>query len=117
MPSLLSSPAIVGLTALILVFLLTIPTLSSDLKRVSSARKAHDDGDFQKLYEDHDGVATEKSQKAYSAAVPKYIALASSIIGYLASLAAAVTTTIDTADYLKTESWLQFSILVSTLVV
>ncbi len=84
-----SPSAIAGLTAFLLVFCCTVPTFWSLFDRARSKPKSCEFEVEHKLYEDQDGVATEESQKGYSATIPKYIALSSSVTGFLASVAIA----------------------------
>ena len=65
-----------------------------------------------KLYEDEDGIATEDTQKEYSAALPKYTALSCSILGFLASIITAVSATVHPTLNLRLELWLSFGIWV-----
>ena len=97
---------IASLTALILVFLLTLPTLWSLFNQAKSKAHRGDYEEIHKLYQDRDGVATEDSQKEYSAAIAKYTALSSSILGLIASIAIAAFTSVNSVDYSCLESWL-----------
>ena len=104
-----SPPAIAGLTALIVLFFLTVPTFLKLFENVRSKLKPTDYEDVHKLYEDEDGAATEESQKEYSAALPKYLVLSSTIIGFLASTATAVITTVMPMTTMYLNNWLLFS--------
>ena len=106
--SLTSLPATVGLTVLIVVFFITIPTALSLYSRVRAKRTEHGYEGIQKLYEDQDGIATEETQKQYSAAVPKYLIFASTISGLLLSIASSVYSTVLPTRNLYTENWLTF---------
>ena len=103
-----SPPAIAGLTALIVVFFLTVPTFLKLFENVKSKLKPKDYEDVHKLYEDEDGAATEESQKEYSAALPKYLILSSTIIGFLASTTTAVMTTVMPMNTMYLNNWLLF---------
>ncbi len=106
------SPSVVtGLTALILVFFLTIPSVVKLFKSYSRGKYARIDA----LYEDEDGSATEESQTEYSATLPKYIALLSSMIGFIASTISAAFTTIHPTRNLYVENWLLFGSWVRSL--
>lgn len=107
--------AIVGLTALTLVFITTIPTLLNLLKRAKSQYKANGYDEIHKLYEDKDGVATEESQNQYSATVPKYSTLFGSIIGLATSIAIAVLISVNSVRNLDIENWLVFGSWVITI--
>lgn len=102
----ISSPAVVGLTALIIVVATTIPTFIHIFHKIRSQQKENGFEELHKLYEDRDGIATEESQKEYSAAIPKYIGLSSSFLGFLASIAAAVIDSIRPAENLFIENWI-----------
>ncbi len=110
-----SPSTIASLTALVLTFSLTIPTLLRIFDRVRSRSKVYTYDDVYKLYEDEDGAATEETQKEFSVALPTYLALSSAIIGFLASVTNAVITTILPILSLCTESWLMFGCWVQKL--
>lgn len=68
------------------------------------------------LYEDEDGTATEKSQKEYSATLPRYLLLASSAVGTVIASTGAIFRTLHPDNDLFVESWITFgswAILVS----
>ena len=62
--------------------------------------------DDRKLYRDEDGVATEETQKKFSAAIPKYIALAGSFAGFSLSAVASIHSTLHSAECMHIESWI-----------
>ena len=100
--------AIVSLAVLILSFLLTLPTFRTLFNKAISKSKTYEYEELHKLYEDRDGVATKESQKEYSVAIPKYVALSSSIIGFLASTAIAVFASVHFTEAPSIENWLWF---------
>ena len=108
----LSPSAITGLTSLLVVFFITVPTLRNLLDRTRSKPKGSDDGSTYKRYEDADGIATEKSQKQYSATVPKYLTLLGSVVGFLASLTLGTFSSVHQVQNLYLEDWLIFAIWV-----
>lgn len=108
MAATLNLSAIAGLIALLLVFLITVPTLLSFYNRVNMKAKGNGYEEVHKLYEDRDGVATEESQKAFSAAIPKYIALSGCVVGLLTSLVMAVFTSTRSMGDFFIENWLTF---------
>ena len=110
-----SSPVIVGLTALILVFLTSTPTFLRIFKKVASNAKVNVPDQISKLYKDEDGIATEDTQKRYSVALPKYIALSCSVLGISASLSIAVFTSVHSSSNLYVENWLSFGTWVRLL--
>lgn len=98
--------AIVGLVALILVSLITGSTFYGLFKVVESRINANSPEDSHDLYADGDGEATEDSQKAFSVAVPQYIALSSCIVGLAAATAGAVKVSVETErTNLLVENW------------
>ena len=102
-----SSPStIASLTALVLIFSFTTPTLLRIFDRVRSRPKANGYDDVHKLYEDEDGAATEETQKEFSVALPIYLAVSSALIGGLASITNAVITTVLPIVSLGVENWL-----------
>ena len=102
------SPSLVfGLIALLLIFLISTPTFLRLYKAIVQLRGAPSD-ETSKLYEDEDGIATEETQKGYSAAVPKFIALLCSLLGFSASLGIAVYSTVHPTLDLYVEHWLSF---------
>ena len=78
--------AIAGLTALTLVLITTAPTIIESYKRVRLHYKNDVFQEGHKLYEDQDGVATEEMEHDYSAAIPKYMILAATMIGLATSI-------------------------------
>lgn len=98
---------IVGSIGLGLVAATTIPAFLTIYKKLwpqkgNGSRISH------KLYEDGDGIATEKSQKEYSTIIPRTIALVGSIIGFLLSVAASVISTVQPDRALSIENWITF---------
>ena len=107
MPSLTGPSAIAGLTILVLVFFLNVPIFWSYFYKARSRERTVNYESIHKLYEDRDGVATEESQKEYSAAIPKYTALICSITGLAASIAISVLASIHPVNKLCVENWLR----------
>lgn len=103
-----STSSIAGLTALILVFFTSIPTFLRIFKRATSKARGNTPNDASKLYQDQDGIATEETQKRYTAALPKYLALSFSVLGLSASLGIAVYATVHPTLNLYVENWLSF---------
>lgn len=107
-----SASAVADLVALLVVFLITLPTLLSFYGRVKRKAKGNGNGygyeEVHKLYEDRDGVATEESQREFSAAIPTYIALSGCVVGFLASVVMAVFASIRSTGTLFVEEWLIF---------
>ena len=101
-----SASSIAGLTALILIVLASIPTFVSFFQGAISKARVSAPGEASKLYEDEDGIATEETQKEYTAALPKYLALSLSVLGLSISIATAVYTTVSPTLILYFEHWL-----------
>ena len=103
------SPSLVfGLIALLLIFSISTPTFLRLYKRAIVELRGTASDETSKLYEDEDGIATEETQKGYSAAVPKSIALLCSLLGFSASMSIAVYSTIHPTLDLYVEHWLSF---------
>ena len=101
-----SSPStIASLTALVLTFSFTTPTLLGIYNRPRSRSQVKVYDDVHGLYEDEDGAATEETQKEFSVAIPTYLALSSALIGCLAAVTNAVITTVPRIASLGVESW------------
>ena len=64
--------------------------------------------DADDLYEDNDGVATEKSQADFSTLLARSICLGASLSAFLLSIATAVINTAGPDRVLRMESWLTF---------
>lgn len=64
------------------------------------------DDEGHKFYEDEDGIATERSQKEYSATLPNYLLLASSAVGSLIALAGSILNTIRPDQGRFVENWI-----------
>ena len=101
-----SASSIAGLTALILIFLTSIPTSLRLYKGQTSKARVNAPGETSKLYEDEDGIATEETQKEYTAALPKYLALSFSVLGISVSIGIAVFATVSPTLVLQSEHWL-----------
>jgi hypothetical protein len=64
-------------------------------------------------YEDKDGRPTEEAAVAYSDTVPKTVLYSFTLLGFTASSAAAVLSTVEVPSVLLIENWLQFCCFVS----
>ena len=101
-----SASSIAGLTAFILIVLTSIPTFVRFFQGATSKARVSVPGEASKLYEDEDGIATEETQKEYTAALPKYLALSLSVLGFSISIGTAVYTTVSPTLILYFEHWL-----------
>ena len=108
MAPLMSVPVIISLTALILVLFLTVPSIHSIARRPHFRPKDYQDDSISKTYEDEDGVASEEAEGAYSATVPKYIAMASTVIGLIVNVITNVYTVIKPDLRSHLGSWIIF---------
>ena len=103
------SPSLVfGLITLILIFFISTPTFLRLYKRTIVEPRGSASDETSKLYEDEDGIATEETQKEYSATLPKSIALLCSLLGFSASMSIAVYSTVHPTLHLYVEHWLTF---------
>ena len=107
-----TSSVIVGSIGLALTIPVAIPAAQAFYKKL--VYKKEEDYDPDDLYEDDDGVATEKSQKEFSTLVARAICLGASLSGFLLSLATATVDTADPVHGLKDESWFAFGEWVRT---
>jgi hypothetical protein len=92
-----SRSLVAGVAGLALVFLLTIPSF------IGVASHLRDSKPQPNIYEDKDGVATEKSVAKYSAKIPKTFLAIFVILGLASSIALAVLETLGGIDVI--ESW------------
>ena len=97
-----------GLIALLLIFCISTSTFLKLYKRAIVELRGTASDETAKLYEDQDGIATEETQKEYSATVPKSIALWCSLLGFSASMSIAIYSTVHPALDLYVEHWLSF---------
>ena len=106
--SVLSESVIVGLAALLSVFFLTLPSFYRIWRRLYQGRQQRKVQLTSQSYEDEDGIATEDARKAYSAAIPKYIALAGTSIGLVVNLFTNVYSEAQPTLPSRMEHWLAF---------
>lgn len=92
-----SRPLVAGVAGLAVVFLLTIPSLAGIASHLRESKPPS------KIYEDEDGIATEKSVAEYSTKIPKALLAVFSILGLGTALALAVLETLAGIDV--TASW------------
>ena len=104
----LSEPVVIRLTALILVFFLTIPALFSISKQLFSNRRGKRVEYISNYYDDEDGVATQQAQKAYSTKSPKYSALTFTSIGLVVSIVSNVYSEVEPVVASRSEDWFTF---------
>ena len=93
----ISRSLVAGVAGLALVFLLTLPSLAG------VASHLRDPKPQSKIYEDEDGVATQKSVAEYSAKLPKIFLSVFAVLGLGTSIALAVLETVAGVDVI--EGW------------
>ncbi|KUJ23669.1 putative ABC bile acid transporter [Mollisia scopiformis] len=104
-----SRSLVAGVTALVLVLLLTLPSL------IGIASHLREPKPKSTKYEDKDGVATEKSVAEYSAKIPKISLGIFTVTGLSLSIALAVLGLVGQDDGLFIENWInvaQWSLIV-----
>lgn len=90
-----------GAAALSLVALLTLPSVIGVLSHFREPKSKP------ALYEDKDGVASEKSMADYKATYPKILLSISTVLGFAAAVSLAVLGTLDRdLDPMFLENWL-----------
>jgi hypothetical protein len=99
-----------GAAGLVLVFLLTLPSLASAASHLRESKPKSKSKS--NIYEDKDGIATENSVTEYSARIPKIFLSVFATFGLGTSIALAVLDTLARSDAL--ESWLNFAQWVRT---
>jgi len=92
-----SRSLVAGVAGLVLVSLLTLPSLVGVASHLRESKLKSN------LYEDKDGVATEKSVAAYSAKIPKIFLSIFTVLGLGTSIALAVLETLARVDVI--EGW------------
>lgn len=100
-----------AIVCLILVTLLTLPSLWQCILRLQKSKDQYES--LSGHYEDEDGIATDESESAYSDFIQRLIILLVSAVGSLDALALAVLTTRQPEFRLLIEQWLQFATWVS----
>lgn len=103
----ISTSLAAGSAGLALVLILTIPSIINITSHLRTPKPASN------IYEDKDGVATEKSVSEYSAKVPKIFLGIFTIAGLFTSIALAVFETIEGREWMFVENWLNFGQWVS----
>ncbi len=96
----ISTSLAAGSTGVALAVVLTVPAITSITSHLRTPKPGSD------IYEDKDGVATEKSVSEYSAKIPKIFLGIFTIAGLFTSIALAVLGTIDGRERLFVENWL-----------
>ncbi|KAL8859663.1 MAG: hypothetical protein Q9178_003777 [Gyalolechia marmorata] len=96
---------VTGCISLGLVVLLTLPAISIIVIKFNS-RSTNGSEEIEKPYEDEDGSATEASSKSFSAALPIYLTLGSTVSGLGLSTATAIQSTARTRRTAYIDTWL-----------
>jgi hypothetical protein len=95
-----------GAVGLVLVFLLTLPSVAGVASHLRAPKPKSN------IYEDKDGVATEKSVAQYSAKIPKIFLSIFAVLGFGTAVALAAVELLGGDDVL--ESWLNVAQWVRT---
>ena len=98
--------------ALGLVFLLTLPAIIITVTKFKT-RSTNGSEEIEKPYEDEDGSATEASSRSFSAALPIYLTLGSTVSGLGLSTATAIQSTARTKRTAYIDTWLVLGCWVS----
>ena len=88
-----------SVVGLVLVSFLTLPSIVRSISHLRASKSEN------AIYEDKDGIATEKSMREFSAKTPKILISLFSVAGLLASIALAILDTIHEVDGLFVENW------------
>lgn len=105
--SLKIAPVIAGSVALLSIAIVASAAFLNLLINLGRNSR-NSDYEGYKLYEDEDGIATERSQQEYSAAFPRYLLLASSAMGALITIAGSIFSTVHSNNGLFVECWITF---------
>lgn len=97
----------VGGAGVVVISLLTLPSLFSTLSHFRSSKSKPT------TYEDKDGVATDVSIANYSARLPKALLAIFTILGFLSAIALAILSTLDSHKSMFLENWLNVAQWVS----
>ncbi|KAL8850990.1 MAG: hypothetical protein Q9221_004073 [Calogaya cf. arnoldii] len=91
-----------------LVVICTLPALIITVRKFRSP-SGNDPSESEKPYEDEDGTATEASAKSFSATLPTYLILGSTIAGLGLSTATAIQSSVRATAHGYLASWLAFT--------
>jgi hypothetical protein len=97
---------VAGVAGLVLVFLLTIPSLAGVATHLRESKPQSN------VYEDEDGIATDKSVAEYSAKIPKILLSVFAVLGQVTSIALAILETLAGVDVI--EGWVNVGQWVGT---
>ena len=103
------SSIIVGSVGLGLVVATTVPAAYANVRKFVPRKQGAEYHAVDALYQDGDGVATEKSQEEFSTLIPRCLALAGCLAGLGLSGAVAALATIRPENALLFEGWLAFA--------
>ena len=81
-----SVPVIVDLVAFLSILLFALPCFYSIARRVYYGKSYQNARPTSEAFEDEDGVATEEARSSFSAAIPKYAALVSTLFGVVVNI-------------------------------
>lgn len=98
---------IVSSVVLVLVIATAFPTILTGFGKIK-LRRIQRYNTFDKIYEDEDGIATERSQDRYAVRSPRYFAGGTAVVGAMISFGHSVYTTVHTRNGLIIPDWITF---------
>lgn len=96
-----------SLVVFILIAVIATPAVLRTFKSLT-LQKRKTDSEVKTLYEDEDGVATEQSQNQYSSTLPRYVLLASMMVGLSIALGDSVYSSVHSDGGLLVQCWITF---------
>lgn len=88
-------------------FAIALPSILVMIKKIKSRRIDNHDLLY-KLYEDEDGIASEKSQEQYVVGFQRHIVLTSTVVGNLISLGCSIYSTVHPNEVSMVQDWITF---------
>lgn len=90
-----------------LIVAIALPSILVILERFKSqGRNSYDI--LHKLYEDEDGIASEKSQERYLVRLPRYLVLTSTLVGTFISLGCSIYSSVYPNEVPLLQDWMTF---------
>ena len=88
-------------------FAIALPSILVIIKKIKS-RRIDNHNLLHKLYEDEDGIASEKSQEQYVGGFQRHIVLTSTVVGNLISLGCSIYSTVHPNEVSTVQDWTTF---------
>lgn len=88
-------------------FAIALPSILVMIKRIKSRRIDNHDL-LHKLYEDEDGIASEKSQEQYVVGFQRHIVLTITGVGNLMALGCSIYSTVHSNEVSTVQDWITF---------